>query len=483
MKRSKLIYILCLCTLLTACNDFLNVQPKGEIVPSTYEDYNSLMGYTLMCKASESYLCQITDDVQLADGDLIANYASQDQVIKNLYSFAHGAIYNEGDEDNLWKTCYSRIYTFNTVINNIMNIADATEEKKKELRAQATLGRAYEYLTLVSIFSPLYKKLSAPTDYGVPLILSEDISNTSYIRNSVDEVYKLIKSDLEYSLQYLPNKMYTSFRPTKASAAGVLSRMYLRMEDYENALLYANLALNIKGEFIDMKKYTGRPKNGIPNDGIGIVLQEDMKTPYPEGDNNIENIYTRYQPVSFKNHQEIYASENLLDSFKEYLPEEAVDMRRFLYYRNDRWGTYQFVGYTMWGPRYQINVAITTTETALTAAECLVRKGDTESLAKASEIYNKLRDYRIKGNIHISFSEQLDALKRILNERRKEFAFVGEIRLIDLKRLNRDPRFSKLITHTADGVTWTLEPNDARYIFPLPPKIFGFKPNLIDYDR
>ena len=47
-------------------------------------------------------------------------------------------------------------------------------------------------------------------------------------------------------------------------------------------------------------------------------------------------------------------------------------------------------------------------------------------------------------------------------------------RYIDLKRLNRDARFAKTVTHaTAEG-TFTLPANDAKYVLPIPPKVLRF---------
>ena len=74
-------------------------------------------------------------------------------------------------------------------------------------------------------------------------------------------------------------------------------------------------------------------------------------------------------------------------------------------------------------------------------------------------------------------------LVKVLEERRREFAFLGIYRFVDLKRLNKESRFQKTITHSADGQTWTLPPNDNRYIIPIPPVVKGFRPDLPDYER
>ena len=58
-------------------------------------------------------------------------------------------------------------------------------------------------------------------------------------------------------------------------------------------------------------------------------------------------------------------------------------------------------------------------------------------------------------------------LNLILDERRRECICEGT-RWFDLKRLNKDPRFAKTITHTLYGETYTLEPDDNHYVLPIP---------------
>jgi hypothetical protein len=54
---------------------------------------------------------------------------------------------------------------------------------------------------------------------------------------------------------------------------------------------------------------------------------------------------------------------------------------------------------------------------------------------------------RIAGNQPLVAATKDDALRMALEERRRETAYQGSTRLIDLKRLNKDPRFAKTVTH------------------------------------
>lgn len=125
-------------------------------------------------------------------------------------------------------------------------------------------------------------------------------------------------------------------------------------------------------------------------------------------------------------------------------------------------------------------MAVSTPEIYLIAAECEARLGNKE---KAISYINKLRDHRIIDNTPLTVESDEEALRKVLDERRREMVFQGCTRLIDLKRLNREPRFAKTIIHEADGVKYTLAPGDPKYILPIPPSVLRFNPNMIQNKR
>ena len=115
------------------------------------------------------------------------------------------------------------------------------------------------------------------------------------------------------------------------------------------------------------------------------------------------------------------------------------------------------------------------------SAECEARIGDKN---KAIDYLNRLRDNRISNNVALptSYSKE-EVLSMVIDERRKEFAFVGLTRLIDLKRLNRESWFAHTIRHDAGSEgSWELPANDPRYIMPVPETILSFN-DMPQYER
>src|SRR5690606_21974058 len=84
--------------------------------------------------------------------------------------------------------------------------------------------------------------------------------------------------------------------------------------------------------------------------------------------------------------------------------------------------------------------------------------------------------------LQVSGSEE--CLRLILEERRKELLSRG-VRWSDLRRLNKDPRFAKTLVRVIDNgsnpTTYTLPPNDPRYVFLIPQEVIritGMQQNL-----
>ena len=141
-----------LCTLLIVsqgCDHFLGNKPKGYAIPEAFEDYVKLFASQSLNSCMSTDAFYLTDDVHLLDDTVSAAdlaYANQDDHERNLYSFKGGQIYTPGSDDNLWNAAYERIYTFNTIINNVLSSTDATDAEKHRLRAEALYQRAFEYL-------------------------------------------------------------------------------------------------------------------------------------------------------------------------------------------------------------------------------------------------------------------------------------------------------------------------------------------------
>ena len=450
--------------MLTGCNDFLDIKPKGEKIPTTVSDYETLLNYESVQKVSDTYPAYLTDDVFLpdvAEGTATPGLNSVDQSIRNLYLFKK-EVFGDAQDDGFWFASYNRIYYYNTVIDNIMNADGSDEQQKLSIRAEALISRALEYLYLVNGYAKHYDVRTAESDPGVPLILDEDISKKNLVRASVKDVYAQILSDLQTALPNLPVQAKgNAFRASKAAGYGVLAKMYLYMGNYAEALKAANEVLEINNSLLDLKKYAVVK----PQSSIG-------RTNVPQDIDNPENIYIKFAPYVYGLSSKVFGSDELISLFSE------DDMRLQIYFtknfRNIPTNKY------VWAPYLRANLAVSSPEIYLIAAECEAREGSVE---RAMSLINKLRDNRIKNNTDIVATDRNDALQKVLEERRRELAMSGMVRYIDLKRLNQGSQFAKTVTHITSEGTSTLEPNSPLYVLPIPAKVMRFNKNSMQQNE
>lgn len=464
MKKTYFL-LLSLALLLSGCDDFLGIKPKGSLIPESDKDYEYMLNYAQLLKVGESYPAFLTDDafLPLTSNNMILQGFNASQVhIKNAYSF-ETEIFADSDTDPMWEYAYQRLFYYNTVINWADGSRDLSE-KGKSIRAEALVGRAIEYLYLVNGYGRHYDPSTASTDPSVPLITEALAAQPSKARASVQEVYDLILSDLEKAIPSLPARpVLNAFRASKPAAYGLLARAYLYMGDYAQALKNANEVLKLNATLLDYNTLVVNPE------ALGLNM---VNMPVPK--ENPESIYARTAPYAYGNCFYVFPSqslESIFDKENDLRWQHVFDHSSQIYYPSPE---------PLYMPGWQINLGVTTPEIYLIAAECEARAGDPK---RALELLNTLRKNRLIAYTPLVSSDKSQILKWVLAERRREFAEVGLFRLIDLKRLAKDPGNAVTFTRTLDGKTWTITPGDPRLVLPIPRKIILKNPLLVPNER
>ena len=451
---------LALATTLSACDSYLDIKPKGERIPETASDYRSMLSHSNIQKIGETYPVYLTDDCYLPDSAVNTATPGLNTItpyLKRLYTFDK-EVFGDGEDDTFWFSAYSRIFTNNVVVREVMKATEGTNEEKNAIRGEALVNRALDYLYLVNGYAKHYNEATADNDPGVPLLLDADISQTNLTRASVRSVYQQILADLNEAEKALPAEISTNaFHASKDAARGLLARTLLYMGNYADALKAANEVIARHDTLLNLTQYAVAKPNGM----IG-------RTNVPDADANPESIFIKYAPYIFGLSSQVFPSDSLLKLY------EDADMRKVLFMAETFRG--KPLPRPIWVPYVRANTAISTPELFLIAAECEARVG---YMPHALALVNKLRAHRIKNNGYVSLVDKDSVLNFVLEERRRELAFNGFLRLVDLKRLNLDPRFATTVKHVGETETWTLPPNDPRYILPIPQKVMRFNANTM----
>ncbi|MCP2028409.1 hypothetical protein L1276_003579 [Flavobacterium sp. HSC-32F16] len=463
--KKYLIYIGILSTLLTSCDNYVDIQTEGKLIPKETVNYRYLLQGAATFNSTYNLVDVASDDIVMRDDH--ANYFNQyfsgsayNRPYVDTYKWANEII-PVGERDNDMNSLYASLYTCNVIINEVMTSTNGTEAERLAIKGEAQVHRAFIFLTLVNVFGKAYDPATASTDLGIPLLTVPTVTE-NVTRASVKEVYDQIVKDLTEAVSsgLKPvNRSRSVWFPSKASAYGLLARTNLYMGNYTEALQNAESALALQNTLLNLEDYENAGDYGWPrtfDDPENILAKES--TTY------------MYSPIFLS------LSDELLNSF------DTKDLRYQLYTRSISTMTY---GTLTQGRAYSKellsgdgrNAGPTVPEMYVIKAECEARAGNAGT---AMTTINTLRKKRFKAADYTDLTavDANDALVKVLAERRKELMGRAGFRWADLKRLNKDPRFAKTITHKYLTETFTIEPNGNRYQFPFAAIYFDYAPDL-----
>src|SRR5882757_5729948 len=140
----------------------------------------------------------------------------------------------------LWGNGYTTIDIVNTVLDKL-SLVDSSD--RATVQGEALFIRGTIYFELVGIFGKPFSDGAAATNLGVPIVLaptySYDSTKGKPSRATVAAVYAQAIKDLTAAIAVLPSSNGNG-RADLFSAKGILSRVYLNMQDYKNAAIQAN---------------------------------------------------------------------------------------------------------------------------------------------------------------------------------------------------------------------------------------------------
>lgn len=149
----------------------------------------------------------------------------------------------------LWMIAYKAIYMCNTVIGAL----DETNPDNKSILGEAYFMRGLLHLHLITLYARPYSH--GRDNLGVPLRTS--VSSPDTKRNSVGEVYDQIVEDLKKAGELMGKSRGNAGYPSHDAALGLLSRVYLYMERYDDCINVANeiIGSDAAGKIVSSAEY------------------------------------------------------------------------------------------------------------------------------------------------------------------------------------------------------------------------------------
>lgn len=447
-KRHKIsiLFVLFLLTLMASCNKKW-LEAKSDItltVPENVKDLQALLDNSSIFNTIGSYVGLIgTDELLLKD----AVWTSQSTEIRNTYIWKENIFEESVTSNSTWNLLYNRVLYANIVLDRALKIDIDMRNKEdvERIRASALFFRALAHYEVAQLFAPYYKFDITSEQQGIPLRTSSDF-NVPLTRATLKDTYNHILNDLHSAISYLPRMPNTyKTQPSKAAAHALLARIYLSIEDYSNALLHSDSSLAINKRLINYTDLNSVSANPMPL----IVENEELLF--------LNSISASTATVN-----------GGVDTVLYQLYDEN-DLRKSIFFSGN-YPDIKFKGNYNSLTAVRFFNGLATDEQYLIRAECYARKGEVE---KAVEDYNVLIKARWNPNSFVPLveSDPEVVLSKIILERRKELVFRNCIRWSDLKRLNNDNRYKTTLSRKLYNQTYTLPPNDLRYVLLIPPDV------------
>ncbi|MDJ1506618.1 RagB/SusD family nutrient uptake outer membrane protein [Cytophagaceae bacterium BD1B2-1] len=464
MRKYIVLFILvCLTILLEGCKDYVDIRTKGTLVPKETQNYRYLMNNRSGLISSVTLPDVCSDDVDIVDSvqqaALLVPLSSSSLNTVSRINFANGylwgaSFYTTLETDMDWEPVYGVIYNANVVISEVLSSINGTTAEKNQIWAEALVHRADAYLSLISTYAKAYDATTSASDPGVPLLLEPSL-DAKLNRATVQTVYDQVIDDLKKALPYLPQINTVNSLPSKAAAFALLARTYHRMEKYNEGAQYADSALAIQNTLLDLQQYLNATYPMATSDPE-IILSKTASTNF------------RYSPTVLR------LSNEMLDLLG------TQDLRYVLFTAPTSSLAYGYSGRAYYKDYLTFenrNTGPSVGEMMLIKAEALARNQDASG---AMNLINQLRLKRFKSEEYSDLiaTDAMDALVKVLEERRKELFCHGGFRWFDLKRLNKDSRFAKTLKRNFQGTEYTLEPNGNRYVFPIGEKYIQYNPEI-----
>ncbi|MDM8176596.1 RagB/SusD family nutrient uptake outer membrane protein [Olivibacter sp. LS-1] len=422
---NRLIFFILLIGLLAGCKKFLEEKPDKKLaVPVNAEHFQALLNESSQIDISPSEGEIASADFYLSDDDYESLGCETEW---DLYRWRDGPFTELCYIEDGWRKCYKSIYHCNVVLEGVAE--QALNEELKNVKGQAHFHRAVNLLEMAGIWASIYDENTADEKLGLPLRLSSDF-NVKSERANLKETYRQILEDLKEAEVNLPVRQPNRRWPGRSAALGLLARTYLFMGDFENALVYADKALQ----------------------GVSLLdfNEIDVQADYPFNSEDNEEVLLYKFLFTYYSLNEAVAKvdSNLIKLY------DNRDLRKPAFFRVNEDGSYRFKG-SYGGGRGAYFSGIAVDEVMLIKAEALVRLGE---VGEALSVLNQLLEKRWQRGFFKPYQtvDAQETLDLILKERRKELLFRG-LRWFDVKRIN----------HLGGKITLEREVNGQRYTLPV----------------
>lgn len=457
---------------LSCKKEFLEIEPKGQKILQTTNDYEQVLNISNISTflPANIYMGDEMAAMESFFNELPIRMQRLFRYDDRIYDAA--ATPDEFSSANSNEAIYiRRLYVFNKVINNVMDSEGGTEAQKIAVRSEARVLRAICNFMFLSDFSKPYNAATASTDLGIPDVTKSDVTQTNFARLSQKENYDLMIKDIT---EAIPNLGVLTHRRkiSKLTAYTFLARIYFAMNDYTAAKTNLDLAfLEIPKANIPLALYdynivlnpAGGPQSWLPHSGFTYSGNKPQVINDTETIFNIDASRTLLSaPNTFVLSDRTVALFDPAD--KRLNKSDPMDFDwAFTYPKDMRRPQFTFL---------TEDVGPVLPDLYLMRAEARARTNDLTGAVQDVQALRVKRTSATAAPVPTSIAGNQQALVRfILDERIRELFYTGA-RWLDMRRLSQDPIYKDHVKYSHDLFN---DAGDVVKSFTLKPERFALK--------
>src|SRR6187402_1439235 len=135
---------------LISCNKYLDVKPKGVVLPEKTADYEAMLNSPSLIETFPSQALYCTDDMQ-------GEFSASDRSAKsNAYYWRPQLDISAEVSPSVWGQLYHSIYDANVIINYAGKSTEGTDQRKREVLGEAMAIKADCYFSLLTMYAKAY---------------------------------------------------------------------------------------------------------------------------------------------------------------------------------------------------------------------------------------------------------------------------------------------------------------------------------------
>lgn len=459
----------------TSCEGFLNVQQIGKSTINTF--FTDISSFIAAGEGLHNDYSDFYQDVimygDIAGNQLKINTVNASQASKLTFNFELRPEHNATYEASIWKSGYEVVSSANYLITYGEKYLETCKESDKDHLMQvigwAYLLRSMAIFDLCRVYAQTYTHTPDASHIGVPLVDHIPGFDDEIERSTVAEDYDFILNGVKKAVSYLESVTspytastlsdYSKIHVSLTSADAFLARVYLTMEDWENAEKHSakvmeTVRLSGRDEYVNMFR---NPRKYIGEESIFRL------DPYGHS----TSFLSKYDPTS--TNTDFSPDPKFIDSFS------SDDVRKELFYyipediENEVFHgrTYEacckhlrYKSNSSDDDKHPLEFVFRASEMYLTHAEAVCKGGG--SLEEAAKDVRAIMERATGKPVSFAFSSQSDLERIIENERAKELCNEGHS-FFDFKRQKKDI----VRNPSSNALLLTLTYPDYRFVLPI----------------